>query len=214
MNDERNLVPEGKTPAGDAGSARGAPVRGRRRLIKGALSAGPVILTLTSRPVLGFEQACVAPSRMISGNFSGFAGPTSCFGNNRQHWYDQVKDKPPGQWPDWAKLDFETELAIPAAKYVSKTNPQEKTVGDVLIDSYEGRDGNANAVVGFASYIISAYLNAVNQASVGNVLKPAQAIHMWNDIVGPSGEYCPQIAMCWNAKGIIDYLNNSGIVPS
>jgi hypothetical protein len=101
---------------------------------------------------------------------------------------------------------------------MSSQSPQKTEVGDVLIDSYEGRDNNPNAktVPGFASYIIAAYLNAdQNKGLVGTVVTPRQVIHMWNDIV-VTGKYCPQggTTMCWFAIGVRDYLTNSGVVPS
>ena len=212
MSDETNRVPEGKTPAGDAESARGAPVQGRRRLIKGGLSAAPVILTLTSRPVLGFENACLSPSRMISGNHSGFTGPTTCLGKPRSDWLTDAS-KADG----WA-VEMFASVFDAANPYQTKSSTPltSLTLGAVFLDSYANNDGNAYsaAAAGFASFIIAAYLNAYNNVgSVGTVLTPMQVVHMWNDVIG-TGQYWPQISMGWNATGVVGYLQHSGIVPS
>jgi hypothetical protein len=184
--------------------------------MKGGAVGAPVVLTLTSRPVFGFENACVAPSRMISGNFSGYTGPDSCKGSTRSDWAAKV-NPPTGSAPDWAKFKFTDVFGI-TNPYVTTGSGNPKQLGDVLLDSIDRND--KWAVSGFASYIIAAYLNAggatpsaVSVDSVAAVLKPAQVIHMWNDIVS-TGKYYPQLTMWWDADGVIGYLQNSGIVPS
>jgi hypothetical protein len=216
MKDHSNQPPDGSAKPPDSTASKAGVDGSRRRFIKGGAAGAPVILTLTSRPVFGFEQACVAPSRMISGNFSGFDGDISCQGNTREYYYLQVNDVDPGQWPDWAKADF-VDMGGPDSllPYVTTGTGSPKKVGRVLINSYKGKDGNSGSVAGFASYIIAAYQNAlVEGSSVATVLKPVQVVHMWNDVVGTAGEYCPQITMCWDANGIIGYFQNSGVVPS
>lgn len=217
MREESDLSPPEGNPAGNACAARGAD-GSRRRFLKGGALGAPVVLTLTSRPVFGVENACVAPSRMISGNFSGFTGPASCGGQPRSYYVNQVRGEVVADWPDWARLRFATELVIPAVPYESNNlvpppPPANRRVGRVLINSFNGHDANSHAVSGFASYIIAAYQNALTIPSVSAVLTPTQVIHMWNDVVG-TGQYCPQLAMCWDANGVIGYLQNSGIVPS
>lgn len=213
MKNPSNQAPDGGAKASGSMTSGPAVDGSRRRFIKGGVIGAPVVLTLTSRPVFGFENACVAPSRMISGNFSGFEGPTSCEGNTRSFYYLQVKNKRSKKWPAWAKVDFvDMGGADSLLEYQSNTLAQRK-VGDVLIDSYEEHDANPGSVAGFASYIIAAYRNAVDIQSVAAVLKPVQVVHIWNDIVGTAGEFCPQISMCWDAVGVIGYFENSGIVP-
>jgi len=214
MREESDLSPPDANSPGNGPAARGAD-GSRRRFLKGGALGAPVVLTLTSRPVFGFENACVAPSRMISGNFSGFTGPASCGGKPRSYYVDQVRGEVVADWPAWARLRFATQLAIPAVPYVSNNlaDDANRRVGRVLINSYNGHDANSHAVSGFASYIVAAYQNALTIPSVSAVLTPTQVIHMWNDVVG-TGQYCPQLAMCWDANGVIGYLQNSGIVPS
>jgi hypothetical protein len=206
MNDEVGQKQDGESVAGEGTSAVRAVGTTRRRLLRGGAAVAPVILTFTSRPVLGFEKACVAPSRMISGNFSGFSGPTSCGGKSLA---DREKEANASPKPDWYADKF-SGIFFPG--YVGSGSVPD-TLGDVFLDSYE-KKGDGSAM--FAAHIIAAYLNSVGAVGgVDEVLKPAQVIHMWNDIMGPgSGQYCPQISMCWDALGVIGYLQNSGIVPS
>lgn len=195
--------------AGDRRSGNVVSAASRRRLIKGGLSATPVVLTLISRPVLGFENACLSPSRMTSGNHSGFTGPISCGGSNRSHYASLLKAT--GQPPRWANDSFEDIFGI---AYETQSNGVPDQIGRVFLDSYAGNDKNPNSIGGFASYIIAAYLNALgNVGSVSSVLTSAQVVAIWNDVIG-TGQYCPQINMCWNATGVVDYLRHSGIVPS
>jgi hypothetical protein len=213
MIDERDQAPEGKTSRGDLGPREVVPTAARRRLLKGGLSVAPVILTLTSRPVLGFDQMCLSPSRMISGNHSGFAGPITCGGSTRNDWRLSAEQNPK---PAWAGLKFTHVFgtAFPYVKSGSPGNSSPDKLGPILLDSLAGNDGNANSVPGFASFIIAAYLNAFyGVGNVSSALTPAQAIHLWNDAIG-NGKYCPQTTMCWDVNGVISYLKNSGIVPS
>jgi hypothetical protein len=154
---------------------------------------------------------------MISGNFSGFTGPTTCGGRARSFWQSACSASPR---PDWAKKDFATVFGTAYSTKLT-TGGVPKKLGPVLLDSIAGNDNNANVVAGFASYLIAAYLNAGGFASLGipgdpgvlSVFKPSLAVDMWNDII-KTGQFCPQVAMCWDAKGVIGYLQNSGIVPS
>jgi hypothetical protein len=201
MKDETNRVPQGKTPAGDAGSAGGTRFQSRRRLIKGGLSAGPVILTLTSRPVLGFEEACVAPSRMISGNFSGFAGPRTCDGALRSDYTGPNKPGSSSAYP--AGTSFSTVFGSHHAYNIPEI--EDPTLGQVFDDSYP--KGTV------ASYLIAALWNVVDSSQNITVLTPSQIIDMWHGV--NSGGYCPQAGMpCWNEFAVIGYLTNSGIVPA
>lgn len=210
MTDDPNQVSKSGASIGDQTSRKVVSAAARRRLLKGGVSAAPVILTLTSRPVLGFENACLSPSRMISGNHSGFAGPITCGGETLAFYEAQAKQNQP---PPWATLFF-TSVFGTGYPYDSTAPGDPKKLGPVFLDSYAGYDGNANSTSGFACYIIAAYLNALNNVgSVSSVLTSAQVVSMWNDVIG-TGQYCPQISMCWNAKGVIGYFQHSGIVPS
>src|SRR5690348_7746698 len=66
----------------------------RRRLLRGGLAAGPVVLTIASRPVLG-QTACLAPSAMVSMPTSGQQHAASmCSGLTPDQWAALAT-----QWP-------------------------------------------------------------------------------------------------------------------
>src|SRR5690349_5275289 len=57
----------------------------RRRVLRGGLAAGPVVLTIASRPVLG-QVACVAPSAMGWMPTSGTHPALTCSGLTPVQW--------------------------------------------------------------------------------------------------------------------------------
>src|SRR6266567_4408022 len=63
------------------------PVAGRRRLLQGGLAAGPVLMTLVSRPVLA-QQTCTTPSGFVSANASTAGRGVTCSGQNAAYWAD------------------------------------------------------------------------------------------------------------------------------
>lgn len=202
MNDDSNQAPEDGTRFGDPGSRKVVSAAARRRLIKGGLSAAPVILTLTSRPVLGFENACLAPSRMISGNHSGLSGVLPCGGAARSSY---VNSKP--ESGAFAQTMSFSSVFLSGPPYTGIEGNNDPTLGQVFDDSYP-----ENTV---ASYLIAALWNVADPAQNITVLTPSQIIHMWNGV--NSGGYCPQgsqAGLCWNAEGVIGYLTNSGIVSA
>src|SRR6266571_6753426 len=82
------------------------PVAGRRRLLQGGLAAGPVLMTLVSRPVLAQQAGlCTTPSGFVSANASTAgrgvicAGHTPAFWANSQNfslWPAGYNPQPPG----------------------------------------------------------------------------------------------------------------------
>jgi hypothetical protein len=204
MKNQSDPRPDGNADTGGPSSPKHGAGGSRRRFIKGGAAAAPVILTFTSRPVLGFEQACMTPSRMISGNHSGFNGPLTCNGISLSTYKGLVSGDAP-----WNQT-FSGVFLKPYTGTVGVLD----TFGAVFLDSEAGNDTTANTTDQFAAYLIAAYLNALGSVgSVGTVLTTAQVIHMWNDVVG-TGSYCPQLTMCWDATQVIAYLQYSGIVTA
>lgn len=82
-------------PAADRAVQPGEPVAlVRRRLLHGGLAAGPVLMTLVSRPVLGSVQ-CVTPSAFISGNASIAGNLPVCTGFSPDDWVNNPNWPPP-----------------------------------------------------------------------------------------------------------------------
>jgi len=91
-------MPDSNKPKADAHTgqlvARQLVAPARRRLLHGGLAAGPVLMTLFSRPVLGAAK-CVTPSAFCSGNVSTVGGVgVVCEGRGANYWANN-----PG-WPD------------------------------------------------------------------------------------------------------------------
>src|SRR5271169_804135 len=78
--------PTNPPPGPDSMTVAGPdPKATRRRLLQGGLAAGPVLMTLVSRPVLA--QQCQTPSGFCSGNASVAAGAGSiCTGRTPGYW--------------------------------------------------------------------------------------------------------------------------------
>jgi hypothetical protein len=57
----------------------------RRRLLRDGIAAGPILMSIASRPVLA-QTACVAPSMMGSIATSGQHAPTVCSGLTPEQW--------------------------------------------------------------------------------------------------------------------------------
>lgn len=210
-------LPE-RAPARDAQAGLDSPSAlghvasaSRRRFVKGGAVASPLVLTLLSRPVFGFEQACMTPSRMISGNHSGFRGPTTCSGTSLAARAEEA-GRTQGPKPTWFNNKFSIVFGT-GNLYKSTTGNIQDKLGAVFLDSYAGNDNHSNSVARFAAHVIAAYLNVLeDKGGVADVLTIPQVVHMWNDVIAGGG-YCPQTGMCWTATGVIGYLQNSGIVP-
>ncbi len=107
-----------------------APVR--RRLLHGGLAAGPVVMTLVSRPVLGVA-VCVTPSAFTSGNAS-VVGGVLCEGHTANYWIDAPNWPPPytpdtsftdvfGQNPDYTCMTLHDVLTLPDTGTVDPSPP-------------------------------------------------------------------------------------------
>lgn len=71
-----------------------APRRGRRRFLQGSLGAAPVVMTLVSRPALGYE--CYTPSAQLSMPSSHQHTPVQCSGGSPTYWSQPQNFD---QWP-------------------------------------------------------------------------------------------------------------------
>lgn len=66
----------------------------RRHFTKSSLLVPGVLLTLTSRSVMGGDFMCKTPSGFLSGNVSTHGTPTTCSGLSPGYWGNH-----PAQWP-------------------------------------------------------------------------------------------------------------------
>ena len=79
----------------DRSSVKEAPVfDARRRVLRGAFGAAPVVMSVASRPVLG-QVACVSASASVSLNASGLPrAVTLCSGLTPEQWKERASEWP------------------------------------------------------------------------------------------------------------------------
>src|SRR5438046_2665419 len=162
----------------------GRPAAGRRRLLQGGLGAAPVLMTLTSRPVLA--QQCQTPSGFLSGNASAAGGGVACVGRAHGYW----KNLSASQWPGPFQPTtlFNSVFNHPVyASYAGKT----------LLDVLELGGGPPNNV---ARDIVAALLNA--HAGYTPSLSVGAVKGIWSEFITPAS-FSPSSGVHWSADDMI-----------
>ncbi|HEX5126721.1 MAG TPA: hypothetical protein VFW00_08270 [Rhodocyclaceae bacterium] len=195
------------TVADTSQSASGADRQiSRRRLIRSSLAAGPVILTLASKPVLGTTTLCKTPSLALSGALSHADTKTgSCSGSGCGYWKTQSSCPVP------KSNAFHTPCPAPNVGHFTKgtqsyCNFGTKTLGDVLNLTY-----NSNNKV--AMHCVAALMN-IRAGTVSSKAMDETALKsMWDDY-RQHGTFTPFAgATPWNGDQIVSYLVANGIAP-
>jgi hypothetical protein len=169
------------------------PVAGRRRLLQGGLAAGPVLMTLVSRPVLAqVAGQCTTPSGFVSANASTAGRGVTCTGRSHGFW----KNAPANQWPS---------PYTPSTLFndVFKTPTYAPYNGKTLLDILNLGGGSPDNV---ARDIVAALLNA--QAGLTPVLSVSAVKDIWSEFI-TTGSFSPSAGAHWNADEIIAYLNTT-----
>ena len=199
-------VPEqsGSTPT-DASQPQAAPPEaGRRRLLQGGLAAGPVILTLFSRPALGWGTpgTCTTPSGFLSGNLSQHGNPTSCSGRT-PGYCKQLQ-----HFAAWPAPYFPTTVSgsggHQATKFHSATTGFNGTqFGTQTMLQVLETGGNAGGYTALGRHITAALLNAA--AGLTPVLSVTDVRNIWNEYV-LKGYFEPSAGIKWYPDQIVEYL--------
>lgn len=179
----------------------------RRKLIKGSLAAGPVILTLASRP--SFAWHCKSPSGFVSGNQShaavadeGTLSPASWLG--MANWPAPFSKTNNNKWPAFYNTTFDGQTFHSGSSINYQTgHSQTVTIRDVM--SVSGSLG---------SYILAALLNLKNGKVPNECLTEAMLFKMFNDCA-TQGYYLPMSSNThtqWNAQTVINYLRDNWLV--
>ena len=175
---------EHDTPIQAEANAKPSAGGTRRRLLQGALSATPVLLTLASRPAYA---TCKQPSGFsVSGNLSRPAD-FSCNGS--------TMGKKPSEWA--------TGVGWPSAP----TPPCNSGTTKVK-DIFGGSDATllqAKLIGGseIEKYVIAAYLNSRTSRTPNN---PTEVVKMWN---GKHGAYSPVPGVTWSTAQLLAYLKHT-----
>ena len=183
-------------------SLRGEPNGRRRRLIKGGLSAGPVILTLASRP--SYAWHCRSPSGFVSGN--GSKGHEAlAYGGSARSPAQWVAD---AVWCNDTSATGGKQLFHPTFP-TSPINFGAATTFKTVMSKWS--TGTANEQ--FGAFVLAAYLNIQKGWVPGLCLTAAEVLKMWAN--GPLGTYQAAVgAALWNKDDIIAYLKETWIVGS
>jgi hypothetical protein len=191
-----------KTPPAIASGAR-------RRLLRGGLSAAPVLMTVVSRPVLG-QNACLTASASV-GSVPSSGQQTStvvCSGLSPQQWKAQAT-----RWPTpyvGAVQQSEGFRALvsqtPTAFHCPTTGLAGHVFSDrsmlAVIEVNEGGQG----VTALGRYVVAALLNA--RAGRTPVLSETTVRSMWNDVIN-QGYFEPTAGVRWGPTEIVQYIKTT-----
>lgn len=168
----------------------------RRGLIRAGLGAGPVILTLASRPVLAWH--CKTPSAHASANLSN---------NIQGTWTDQCtatsaawKNKCMGVGP--AADACGRTLTFPSG--VSKNTQCNILMGSGSTASIKTQLGSGS---GFEKTLITAMLNVLTGRVPSTCVTTQEIKDMWS----AGNAYQPSVGISWTQQQTVDYLHNNWI---
>ena len=194
-------MPDPTIPPSDAedpSQADTARLANRRRLLQGGLAAGPVLMTLISRPVLATPGA-LTPSAFASGNVSLAAQGVATTGRTPGYW------KQSQHYSSWKPPFYPTTLQGPgghkATLFDAVCTPQ--YAGKTLLDVLEMGGGPPNDV---ARHIVAALLNAAAQWTSVPSIQTVKGI--WSEYV-QKGYFEPTAGAKWDHTQIVTYLQST-----
>jgi hypothetical protein len=198
------------------------PSMGRRHLLRGAAGAAPVMLSLTSRPVIA--GMCTTTSAAASMHMSGSTSGTSCFGRTPGYWKNH------SSWPSPYKSESSKNPGNTSPAYSSsgseaqsgtQSGTQTETKTGTLFDSVFGTRGGypgktlldvLNLGGGhkdeLARHIVAALLNAASGATPEAVLGIPIVLKIWHSYV-TFGYFSPTSGVQWNAAEITEWLKST-----
>lgn len=157
----------------------------RRRLLRGGAAAAPVVLTLTSHPVMAGTGTCTAASSFASINTSRVHAGSSCTGKTPDWW------KNPSNYVYWPTSKY-TKTTLFQNCLASYSACYNKTLLEVL--SMPDTSGNNCA----AKYMVAALLNAATGRTPG-VMDENTTKTIWSKFVTGSFKYTPTAGITWYA---------------
>lgn len=200
--------PEDKTPQVDSQVPPESGVPSRRRLLHGAITAVPVLLTLASRPVLG-NTACATPSAAGSPG-SNARTQQVCQGMSASYWSSN-----PSAWPTpyVAGTSSSSRLrttavggsVTPATLFHSSTTGFAGTLfgGKPLSEVLQMPNTGTQ---GAGKYCAAALLNA--RSGRTPPLTETIVRNLWNGLI-TRGYYEPTAGVKWYADDIVRYIRTT-----
>jgi hypothetical protein len=186
-----------RKPAPEKPQASATVAASRRRLLQGGVAAGPVLMTLVSRPVLAqVAGRCTTPSGFVSLNASTAGRGTTCEGRGQGFWKTHTTS--------WPSPYLPTTLFNTAFNFQPIYTPfNGKTLLDVL------QLGGGAPINDVARTLVAALLNAATN-SLTPVLSVTTVKHMWAEY-SSSGSFSPSSGASWNHDELMDYLSTTQI---
>lgn len=176
---------------------------GRRRLLRGGIAATPVLMTLVSRPALGWGGGggvCTTPSGFVSMPTSQPGKQSYCLGRTPGYW------KQPQHFDDWVKPFYPTTTTKHnATLFKDWFTPTPYSPGTTFLDVLKLTGGPPNDV---ARHIVATVLNIAR--GWVPVLTILQVQGIWKDYMntggGTVGYFEPTAGVKWYHDDIVNYL--------
>ena len=178
----------------DIGEPAKSPDKSRRSFSKSGLVASGVLLTLSSRPVLG-ASVCVSPSGFISGNTSTHGDLPVCDGRSAGFYLDPSLN-----------LDLRAQFRtmFPTASDSAYRN---KALSFILTTPWPTNPQNPSVPTqNLLKHLVVAILNArsgktpfLTEATIKSIFDEWRAI----------GTFSPTAGVAWDASQIINYLSQT-----
>jgi hypothetical protein len=183
--------------------------KSRRSFAKSGLVVSGVLLTLSSRPVLG-QSVCKSPSGFESGNLSFHGTPITCSGRTPGFWMNHT------DWPSPYKA-YTTTQTVNKGVVTTTTNPGTyfkeyfHCIGNgakfgsltiMQVIQLTGQDDKTQ----IGAHSVAALLNA--RSGLTPVLTEAQVKNIFNEY-DSKGYFEPTAGIKWNAEDIVTYLKTT-----
>lgn len=172
----------------------------RRRLLKGSLSAAPVLMTLASRPVIAGQCVPCSAWSSLSGSLAT-KNLASCAGKSPTTWVATAT------WPDpYHPTTKNGSKGWDATLYHCTTTGLSGTIfsPSTMLAVMQLSDDNGMRTLG--RYTAAALLNA--RLGLTPVLTETTVRAMWNDLL-TRGYFEPTAGVRWGSAQIVAYLKTT-----
>jgi hypothetical protein len=174
----------------------------RRRLIRGGLAAGPVLMTVASRPVMA--QDCTTSSAHTSLSGSRQVTTASCNGGSPAYWISQT----PAQTTKQTSYLMEARGAGQPATTFGSIFTSLYGYGDLSLLQVLQAGHSALDKSGLAAHLVAAVLNAQAGFTPPSVLSVGKAQDIWADY-NRLGYFEPTAGVRWDSAQTIDWLKTT-----
>ena len=194
----------------DIGELVKSPDKSRRSFAKSGLVASGVLLTLSSRPVLG-ALVCKSPSGFESGNLSFHGTPITCAGLSPGYYMNHAN------WPSPYVADTTTTTFTKKKGSITTVTPGTK-FANVFNCSGNGKNlasltmtevlnlGGSGDPYQLGAHCVASLLNA--RSGLTPVLTEAQVKNIFNEF-DSKGYFEPTISIKWYPADIVAYLKTT-----